>query len=51
MNKDDLEALAQLMASGQVVSSIDKRFSLEQIQDAIRYSESGRARGKIIVNM
>jgi NADPH:quinone reductase-like Zn-dependent oxidoreductase len=51
MNKDDLAVLAELMRSGQVVPAIDKRFSLDQIQEAIRYSESGRARGKIIITM
>ncbi len=51
MNKDDLAVLGELMRSGQVVPAIDKRFPLDQIQDAIRYSESGRARGKIIITM
>jgi NADPH:quinone reductase-like Zn-dependent oxidoreductase len=51
MNKEDLAVLAEMMRSGQLVPAIDKRFSLDQIQDAVRYSESGRARGKIIITM
>ena len=50
-NKEDLAVLTELMRSGQLVPAIDKEFTLDQIQDAIRYSESGRARGKIIINM
>ena len=49
LSKDDLQVLADLMASGRMSSVIDRRFSLEEVPDAIRYSESGRARGKIIV--
>jgi NADPH:quinone reductase-like Zn-dependent oxidoreductase len=30
---------------------IDQRFSFAEIDDAIRYSETGRARGKIVVYM
>ncbi|MDJ0749346.1 MAG: NAD(P)-dependent alcohol dehydrogenase [Woeseiaceae bacterium] len=47
----DLQALAELMAEGKVRSVIDRRFRLDQIADAIRYSESGRARGKIIIQV
>jgi NADPH:quinone reductase-like Zn-dependent oxidoreductase len=37
------------MRQGQLSSVIDRRYSLDEIQDAISYSESGRARGKIII--
>lgn len=49
LRQDDLEVLAGLMAAGQLRSVIDRRFPLGQLRDAIDYSESGRARGKIIV--
>ncbi len=51
MNADDLATLADLIESGDVVVQIDRRFSLEEVPEAIRYSETGRARGKIIVNV
>ena len=47
----DLESLAELMRQGQLSSVIDRRYSLDEIQDAISYSESGRAKGKIIVTI
>ena len=50
-NSKDLESLAELMRQGQLSSVIDRRYSLDRIQDAINYSESGRARGKIIITI
>ncbi len=49
IRKDDLQVLADLMANGQMTSAIDRRYSLDEAPEAISYSESGRARGKIIV--
>ena len=51
MNKDDLIFLAELMQAGQVTPVIDKRYSLSDVPAAMAYSESGRARGKIIINV
>ena len=48
---DDLVALADLMSDGSVTPVIDQRYSLRDVADAIRYSESGRARGKILVRI
>jgi NADPH:quinone reductase-like Zn-dependent oxidoreductase len=50
-NKEDMETLADLMASGAVTPVIDRRYSLSETADAIRYSEEGHARGKIIITM
>jgi NADPH:quinone reductase-like Zn-dependent oxidoreductase len=49
VGRDDLAILADMMASGEVKPIIDRRFTLAEVPDAIRYSESGRARGKIII--
>ena len=49
LNKADMQFLANLMEEGTLSSAIDRRFSLEEVPEAIRYSESGRARGKIII--
>ena len=50
LNKDDLNQLADYLESGAVRSVIDQRFTLAEVPDAIRYSEAGRARGKIIIS-
>jgi NADPH:quinone reductase-like Zn-dependent oxidoreductase len=51
MDGDDLAALADLMERGQLTSAIDRRYPLSEVADAIRYSEEGRARGKIIIDL
>ena len=51
ISQEDLRAVADLMAEGKVRSVIDRRFRLAQLAEAIRYSETGRARGKIIVKV
>ena len=50
MKKEDLVALADLMAEGKVRSVIDRHFPLAEVPAAIAYSETGRARGKIIID-
>jgi NADPH:quinone reductase-like Zn-dependent oxidoreductase len=49
LRRDDLAKLSQLMQAGQVTPVIDRRYSLAQVPDAIRYLESGRARGKVVI--
>ena len=49
--QSDLEVLADLMRSGNVTPVIDRYYSLDQIADAIEYSESGRAQGKIVITV
>ena len=51
LRQEDLAYLAELMASGAVRPVIDREFALADIAEAIRYSETGRARGKIIVTI
>lgn len=51
IRKDDLATLAQLMKSGELRPVIDRIWPLEQVAEAIRYSETGRARGKIVINI
>ena len=38
-------------ASMDVTSMTDRRYTLAEVPDAVRYSETGRARGKIIVQV
>ena len=47
---DDLEYLAGLMADGRLKSQIDRRFPLHETVEALRYLETQRARGKVIVS-
>lgn len=45
----DLVALKELIEAGKVTPVIDRTFQLSESADAIRYLETGHARGKIIV--
>jgi NADPH:quinone reductase-like Zn-dependent oxidoreductase len=47
----DLEHVASLMEQGKVRSVIDRRYALDQVPDAIRYLETGRARGKVVITV
>jgi NADPH:quinone reductase-like Zn-dependent oxidoreductase len=49
LDSDDLVLLGELMESGEVTPVLDRRFPLSEVPAAIRYSEEGHARGKIIV--
>ncbi len=49
-NKPDLGFLASLAAGGLLKPVIDRRYELAELPDAIRYLETGRARGKLIIS-
>jgi NADPH:quinone reductase-like Zn-dependent oxidoreductase len=51
LRHEDLVVLAELMQAGDVRPVIDRRYALSEVADAIRYSEKGRARGKIIIDV
>ena len=51
MPQTDMEYLASLMRDGKLRSVIDRRYPLAETAEAIRYLETGRARGKVIVTM
>jgi NADPH:quinone reductase-like Zn-dependent oxidoreductase len=51
LRQDDLTVLGELMQSGDLVPVIDRHFTLQDVREAMQYSESGRARGKIIVDV
>lgn len=50
-NGDRLAAIGALAEAGALVPTIDRRYPLEEIAEAHRHSESGRARGKIVVTL
>ena len=39
------------MGSGKVTPVIDRRFSLSEVPEAIRYLEAGHARGKVVISL
>ncbi len=49
LNKDDLTVMQELLAGGKVRPVIDKRYSLSEVREAVRYLETGHVRGKLIV--
>jgi len=51
MRRDDLATLGELMQAGKVTPVIDRRYRLSEVPAAIRYSEEGHARGKIIIDL
>jgi len=47
----DLEALAAMLASGQLRPVIERRYPLRETPDAIRHVAAGHARAKVVVTM
>ena len=39
----------ELLKSGKVTPVIDRRYSLSELLDGIRYLEAGHARGKVVI--
>ncbi len=50
-NPQDTVAVAELCQSGTIVTAIDKRFSLEEVPDALRYLGAGHAKGKLVITV
>jgi NADPH:quinone reductase-like Zn-dependent oxidoreductase len=50
-NAADLAHIAGLLESGTIAPVIDSTYALADTADAIRYVESGRARGKVLVEV
>jgi NADPH:quinone reductase-like Zn-dependent oxidoreductase len=49
LNQEDLTVLGALMEAGKVTPVIDRRYTLREAPDAVRYLEEGHARGKVII--
>ncbi len=48
-NNDDLQTLADMLASGQITPAIDRTYPLEEAGDAFRTYEEGHVRGKLVL--
>ena len=48
---EDLVELTGLLDAGKVVPVIDRRYALSDVPDALRYLETGRARGKVVIRI
>ncbi len=50
-NKEDLLFLKDLIESKQVTPVIDRRYTLSEVPEAIRYLGQGHARGKVVITL
>lgn len=51
MRRADVDRLKELIATGKVAPRIDRRYSLDEIVEALRWVEDGHARGKVVITM
>ncbi|HEX2621296.1 MAG TPA: NAD(P)-dependent alcohol dehydrogenase [Phototrophicaceae bacterium] len=50
-NQDDLATISELLETGKIVPVIDRCYPLSEAAEAIRYLETSRARGKVIISI
>jgi NADPH:quinone reductase-like Zn-dependent oxidoreductase len=50
-DRQDLAVLVDLIDAGRITPVIDRRYSLSEVPDALRYLKEGRARGKIVITI
>ena len=48
-NKEDLASIKELLEAGKIVPVIDRCYPLAETAEAIRYLETGHARGKVVI--
>lgn len=51
LNQPDLEVIGELMHAGKVTPVIDRSYPLSEVPEAIRYLETGRAQGKVVIRV
>ena len=49
--REDVAALEKLVADGKIAPAIDRRYPLREVPDALRYVDSGHAKGKVVITM
>ena len=50
-NRKDLEYITELCKTGKIIPFIDKRYSLSEVPEALRYLGEGRAKGKVVITV
>ena len=50
-NKRDLAVMIELIEAGKVAPVIDRRYTLSEVADALRYLGEGHAKGKVVVTV
>ena len=48
-NRPDVDRVTALMAEGKVRPAVDRTFTLDQVVEALRWVDEGRAKGKVLV--
>jgi NADPH:quinone reductase-like Zn-dependent oxidoreductase len=51
INQKDLILLRDLLESGKIVPVVDRRYTLSDLPEAIRYLEAGHAQGKVVISV
>lgn len=51
LNQADLIFMNELLEAGKVVPVIDRKYSLSETPQAIRYVEEGHTRGKVVISV
>jgi len=51
IKQQDLVSLRELLEAGKVTPVIDRRYSLREVPEAIRYLEAKHARGKVVITV
>ncbi len=51
ITRDDLLVLGRLATDGKIIPRVDRRYPLAETAEAMRYAESGVARGKIVITV
>ena len=50
-SQKDLVFIKELLEAGKVVPVIDRRYTLSEVPEAIRYLEEGHAQGKVVITV
>jgi NADPH:quinone reductase-like Zn-dependent oxidoreductase len=50
-NRQDLISITELCEAGKIVPVIDRRYSLNEVPEALRYVGEGRAKGKVVITL
>ena len=48
-NRKDLISIKELCEAGKIIPIIDRRYSLSEVPEALRYVGEGRAKGKVVI--